>query len=130
MAYRELAERDTFSLDDVISYMEATPDESWNVDTVRSSDGARNCFFGHLFNMGKDEDESNDIWRWFESYWSTTYVIYRINDGSHERYPEETAKQRVIAYLKNLRSGVELDTMASMEEDYQNSLRIHGRSDI
>jgi hypothetical protein len=31
------------------------PEASWQVNTVRSADGATNCFFGHLFNMGAND---------------------------------------------------------------------------
>lgn len=109
----------TVTLDDVISYMEATDPETWNLDTVRSQDGKNNCFFGHLFNMGRDEQEANRIWGWFEEAWATTYRIYPINDGQNPRYQQPTSKERVLAFLYALRAGKELTTMEQMEADYQ-----------
>lgn len=107
------------TIHDVIAYMEATDDESWNLDTVRSKDGKLNCFFGHLFNMGSDDAEANHIWNWFEAEWATTYSIYPVNDGEHPNYQQESAKERVLAYLRNLRDGKEMTTPENMEADYQ-----------
>jgi hypothetical protein len=110
------------TLDTVIAYIESTAEEDWNVDTVRSKDGTKNCFFGHLFNMTPDEDRANALWGMFEDLWSTTYRIYPINDGTNPRYPQETPKQRILAYLRALQTGDEKTTEQSMEECYQLSL--------
>lgn len=107
------------TIQDVIDYMESTDENSWNLDTVRSKDGSRNCFFGHLFDMGEDEREANEIWDWFESEWATTYRIYPINDGEDPKYQQATPKARVVAYLLALRDGLEKTTMEQMKEDYQ-----------
>lgn len=107
------------TLDPVIAYMEATAEDSWNLDTVRSKDGTRNCFFGHLFNMAPDEDRANALWGMFEDLWSTTYRIFPINDGTNPSYPQETPKQRILAYLRALQAGDELTTEQSMETCYQ-----------
>jgi hypothetical protein len=105
------------TIQEIIDYMQSTPDDSWGVDVVRSSDG-KNCFFGHLFNMGVDENESNFIWSVFEEVWATTYMIYQVNDGTDPRYQQPPAKQRVIQYLKDLRDGKEKNTRQLME-DYE-----------
>ncbi|QOD06126.1 hypothetical protein [Pseudarthrobacter sp. BIM B-2242] len=107
------------TLDPVIAYMEATAEDSWNLDTVRSKDGSKNCFFGHLFNMAPDDDHANALWGMFEDLWSTTYRIYPINDGTNPSYPQETPKQRILAYLRALQAGDELTTEQSMEACYQ-----------
>lgn len=107
------------TLDTVIAYMESTAEEDWNVDTVRSKDGKKNCFFGHLFNMSPDEERANALWAMFEDLWSTTYRIYPINDGSDPRYPQATPKQRILAYLRALQAGEEQTTEQSMEACYQ-----------
>lgn len=107
------------TLEPVIAYMESTAEDSWNVDTVRSKDGTKNCFFGHLFNMAPDEDRANALWGMFEDLWSTTYRIYPINDGTNPRYPQETPRQRILAYLRALQAGDELTTEQSMEACYQ-----------
>lgn len=115
---------DIAKLDDIITYMEGTPESTWGVDVVRSTgeNGEQlDCFFGHLFTMGRDEIESNKLWDWFESAWSTTYGIYPVNDGENPAYQQATPKQRVLAYLRALRAGEETTTMQSMELD---SLRV------
>lgn len=118
-SYSEQADALLENLDGVIAYMEATAEEAWRVDTVRSKDGSTNCFFGHLFNMGGSDELGSALWHAFEERWATTYVIYGINDGTHPDYPQPTPKQRVLAYLRNLRDGKELDTIASMEEEFR-----------
>jgi len=105
------------SLDSVVAYMESTPEDSWRVGTVRSTDGATNCFFGHLFNMGKDDKEGSDLWDAFEELWATTYMLYPVNDGESPNYPQATPKQRVIAYLRDLASGSAPTTWALMEDE-------------
>ncbi len=110
------------TIEAVIAHMEATAEDSWQMDVVRSADGSRNCFFGHLFSMGADDREGTRLWDWFESAHSTTYAIYPINDGEHPEYQQTTPKQRVLAYLRDLRDGLAKTTMQCMEEDYQFSL--------
>lgn len=107
------------TLDTVIAYMESTAEDAWNLDTVRSKDGTRNCFFGHLYNMSPDEDRANALWAMFEDLYATTFVIYSINDGSIPRYPQETPRQRILAYLRALQAGDEMTTEQSMEAQYQ-----------
>ena len=106
-----------FSIETIIDYMENTSEESWCEKVVRTTEGG-NCFFGHLFSMGKDEAESNHLWDWFEDAYSTTYMIYPINDGTNSNYQQSTAKHRVLVYLRNLRDGIEKTTYQSMEEEY------------
>lgn len=106
------------TIEAVIEYMEATTEESWCTKVVRTEQGG-NCFFGHLFAMGKDQEESNLLWDWFENCYSTTYMIYPINDGEHSGYQQPTPKQRVIAYLKNLRDKVEKTAYESIEEEME-----------
>jgi hypothetical protein len=103
------------AIQEIIDYMEATSEESWCVDVVRVFDGKANCFFGHLFAMGKDDKEGNHLWETFEEAWATTYMIYPINDGKNEFYQQPTPKQRVIAYLKDLRDGKVETTYQCME---------------
>lgn len=115
----------------LIDYLIDTEPDDWNLDVVRSADGDQNCFFGHLFNWaeliaadyGFDTDEQtrtgwcNAVWECFEEMWSTTYVIYPINDGSHPRYQQHSAQARVITYLQALQNKDELTTYESMEAE-------------
>lgn len=106
------------TLEAVIEHIEATAEDSWCQDVVRTTGGQeRNCFFGHLFNMGETEGDSNRIWDWFESRWATTYIVYPVNDGEHPDYRQATPKQRMLAFLRALESGDEDDTMTSMEKE-------------
>lgn len=109
-------------LDPVIAYMEATDEDAWRVDTVRSADGMTNCFFGHLFNMGGNDVRGNALWHGFENLWATTFMIFPINDGTDSRYPQPTPKQRVLAYLSDLNSGAAKTCPQLMEEDYAHFL--------
>lgn len=110
------------TLDTIIAMVENSDDRTWGVDVVRSADGKQNCFFGHLFNMGANDAESNLLWNWFEQNWSSTYVIYPVNDGSNPAYPEAAPRLRVLAYLRALRNGDELTTTESMSAEYRQSL--------
>lgn len=51
--------------------------------------------------------------------WLRSTRIYPVNDGTNPRYPQETPKQRILAYLRALAAGDELTTEQSMEECYQ-----------
>jgi hypothetical protein len=66
---------------------------------VKTKDG-RSCVFGHIFDLG-----GNHMCDWFESNIATTYMIYPINDGTNPQYKQQTAKERCIAYLKDIRDG-------------------------
>lgn len=92
-------------IQEIIDYMESTSDDLWCFHVARTKSGA-NCFFRHLFNMGKYESESNLIWIFFEEQYAINYMVYAVNDGNDERYQQPTPKQRVIAYLKDLRDGM------------------------
>lgn len=73
---------------------------------------------GHLINWfyGKNYDGNiAPAWDWFEEIWATTYMIYPVNDGESPswmnfKYDQPTAKERVVAYLKNLRDEKEQTT--------------------
>lgn len=97
------------TIQEIIDYLEQTTPESWCQDVIRTNDG-RNCFFGHLFNLG-----GNKLWDWFENI-ATNFMIYPVNDGTDERYQQPTAKERCIAYLKDLRDGKAKTTYQLMDE--------------
>lgn len=106
----------------IISYMESTAEDSWQMNVVRSKDGTKNCFFGHLFNMGGDDERGSALWGWFEERWATTYMIYPVNDGENPDYPQPTPKQRILAYLRDLSDGTAKSVPVLMEEEYQRFL--------
>jgi hypothetical protein len=130
---RELMKRwrpsaeDEQRLDDLIAFLEATTAEDWCVDVVRTDDPesgpSKNCVFGHIFNWGQVRGDGSDragsrAWDWFESAWTTTYQAYPVNDGEVSYYQQPTARERSIAFLRDLRSGAVPCTVESMNWDY------------
>jgi hypothetical protein len=108
------------NLEEFISYCESTKPEEWAVDVVRTKDGC-NCLFGHLVKWYYGDEYNGsvmDIWDCFEEIWATTYMVYPVNDGKNPKYQQGTARERCIAYLKDLSSGSAKTTQQLMEEDY------------
>lgn len=105
------------TIDQIISYMENTTEESWCEKKVRV--GITNCFFGHLFNMEEDEKEANRLWDMFEEVWATTYMIYPVNDWEHIAYQQDNPKDRIVAYLGDLRDWKSMTTRDYLEEQEQ-----------
>lgn len=122
------------TIDDIIAMAEATRDDQWQTETVRSEDGTRNCFFGHLYAYGQrlgdaatdlhipgnprltiGETVANALWNWFEEFWATTFRVYLVNDGTAPAYQQPTPKARVIAFLHDLNEQRQPRTMALME---------------
>lgn len=96
-------------LPEFINYCSATSENEWTTDVVRTRDG-KNCLFGHLVDWyyGKGYDGNiSPAWDMFEDIWSSTYMVYNINDGKNPSYQQPTPKQRCLAYLKNLWLGLE-----------------------
>ena len=103
-----------------------TKDTDWCIDVVRNKEG-QNCLFGHIHKMGSKgvyidgkflsgDSGGGRLWDWFECAISSTYQIYLINDGKNPKYQQKTAKERCIAFIENVYSGKEQNTMESMEE--------------
>lgn len=112
-------ERLSNDLQSFIDYCEATEPDEWYLHKVRNKGNTKNCLYGHLVNWyyGKDYTGSvGPVWDAFEEVGSS-YYVYEINDGNNPRYPQETARDRCIAYLKNVESGKELWTWQAMEEE-------------
>jgi hypothetical protein len=113
------------TLQRLIEYLEATKEEDWIVDRVRTTDG-KGCVMSHIFDWGGgDEKDDNgctkgsQAWDWFEEVYATTYMIYPVNDGENPKYQQKTPKARCIAYIKCLRDGHEKTTQQLMEETKQ-----------
>ena len=99
-------------LEGFIRYLEQTSEDSWCTDVVKNADGTKNCLFGHLadyFGIKGDENASVCI-DTFENAIASSYMVYPINDGKNPHYPQETPKQRCLAYLADLQSGNKLMT--------------------
>lgn len=69
--------------------------------------------------MSAAEVFANSVWDVFESCWSTTYVVYPVNDGANPHYQQPTPKKRNIAYLRALAAGEEDTTMVGMQKEYE-----------
>lgn len=103
----------------IIEYIEGTHEDEWCADVVRKKHSDKNCLFGHLFKMVGDETkEANELWEWFEYCVATTYMIYPVNDGRDSRYPQETIRQRCLAYLSDVLDDKVKTTAELMEEEY------------
>jgi len=101
-----------------ISYLESTKPEDWLVDTVRSKGNTKNCVMGHLVNYVYGvgyEGSISEAWDYFEDCWSTTFYIYDVNDGKMDTYTQETARERIIAYLSDLWLGLRTPTWRAYE---------------
>lgn len=108
-----------FDLDNIIAYLENTTEESWCTDVVKTNDG-KNCLLGHLFDFG-----GNRVMDIFEECVATTYMFYSVNDGTHPKYKQESPKQRILAYIKDIKSGVQPSTQKLMEEEWNNYKKIN-----
>jgi hypothetical protein len=100
--------KNLFTIDAIINYCKNTQKEDWCVDVVRSKDGKQNCLLGHIFELGDKnggQELANQLIDWFEGCWANTYMFYGVNDGSDTDYPQDNAKDRIIAYLEDLKSG-------------------------
>lgn len=99
-------------LDQVEAVLVATDRDSWwEGPTFRSPCQTKHCALSHVA-----DQLGMEVMEMFESAWSTSYVIgAMVNDKPSSRYPQQHPKDRVLAFLVNLRSGVELDTQTSME---------------
>ncbi len=113
-------------IDRILAYLENTKEEDWQLDIVRSKDSKKNCLFGHIFNIGclgfqlhgkyyDEEVGGNMLWDWFEGALSTTFQVFLINDGKDDRYKQQTAKDRCIAFIKDIRCKNEENTFESMK---------------
>lgn len=101
-------------LSDVIAYLDSTDPESWwPGPTYRSPDGTRHCALSHI-----EVQYGMPVMEWFESRWSTSYMIGSVNDGNDKGYQQESPKERCMAYLRALADGSELSTEEVMEQEY------------
>lgn len=93
----------------IIELLEITTEESWCTDVVKTSSG-QSCLFGHLFDIGGTRlmDDFENI--------ANTYMVYPVNDGLSPKYIQETPKQRVLAYLRDIRDGKEKTTYELLDE--------------
>jgi hypothetical protein len=109
-----------FNLNKLIEYLESTEDDAWLIGHCRSKDGTKNCLMGHVFDWGGgDAGQGGVAVALFEECIATTYMFFPINDGEDPRYQQPTARQRCIAYLKDIQSGKEPDCNQLMEQEWE-----------
>jgi hypothetical protein len=120
------SEKELILINNIISYLQNTKVEDWCTDVVRK--GNKNCFFGHIFEYGKNGiqipewgnysgDKGGDaLWGWFENNVSTTDTIYPVNDGENPKYQQPNPKERCIAFILDIVNGKEKNTYEGMEE--------------
>ncbi len=107
--------KNILDINNIIEHMQQTTEDSWCVDVVKSKD--QNCFFGHLFDYaGGDDGRGSVALDMFESMYATMFMVYPVNDGKNPDYIQHTPKQRVVAYLEDLRDGKQKTTYQLMEE--------------
>lgn len=95
----------------LISFLSRTKPEDWCTKICRTKNQKQNCLLGHVFNWG-----GNIGIDWLESNVATTFMFYPVNDGEHPNYPQETAKDRCIAYLTDIENGVVKSSAQLMDE--------------
>lgn len=102
-----------------IPYLEATREEDWVQDVVRR--GGQNCLMGHFINFCEHDLDDNvaPSWDWFEQMVATPYMVYPVNDGTDPDYPQGSARERCIAFMKDILSGTKPNTLRAMQEDYE-----------
>ncbi|OZE35670.1 MULTISPECIES: hypothetical protein [unclassified Rhodococcus (in: high G+C Gram-positive bacteria)] len=105
-------------LADVTELVRATdPDSWWEGPTFRSPCQTKHCVLSHVADvLGMDAMDQ------FESTWSSSYVIGAgVNDKPTEKYPQSHPKDRVLAFLENLRTGAEEDVVTGMDRCFLDS---------
>lgn len=57
---------------------------------------------------GNQDIHDMEIFETFEDCISSTFAVYAVNDGKNSDYPQETPKERCLAYILNIIHGKEL----------------------
>lgn len=101
-------------LDEVIALIEATdPGTWWAGPTYRSPCGTQHCVLAQIeLALGPEAMDR------FEGTWANSYMIGGANDGKDPRYTQDHAKDRSLAYLRDLRSGGLPSICESMYADW------------
>lgn len=107
-------------LNDFIHYLESKSDDQWVEVIFANHDTSKRCVIYHFAGfVGQDSPEvsfSQNL-DWYEHYICPIHVAgCQINDKKSDKYPQETAKARSIAYLKNLLTDVEIPPYQELEK--------------
>jgi len=92
---RECDAEKPWTIDDYIAFYEAIPEDKWTTGDFVDGFG-RCCALGHLGFRNCTETPTNH---------SEFFVpLPMVNDGFAENYKQPTPKQRVLAYLRDLKA--------------------------
>lgn len=87
-----------YTIDFFINKFEVIPEEMWCVDELQNERGQR-CAIGHCEAQSLvDYTESNTLIR------LSKYRIASVNNGIERDYQQPTPKQRVLAFLYNIKA--------------------------
>jgi hypothetical protein len=107
-------------LRDFIPYLESKPEDEWIDIIFANKDTSKRCVIYHFLGfVGQDHPGakcSNNL-DWYEA--NVCFIQQagcNINDTKSENYPQDTPKQRSIAYLKNLLEGREFTPMEMLDK--------------
>ena len=110
-------------LRDFIPYLESKPDNELIDIIFTNSDTSKRCVIYHFLGfVGQDYPKAkcSSNLDWYES--NVCFIQQagcNINDIKSKYYPQDTPKQRSIAYLENLLIGKELTPMEMMDKWFQ-----------
>ena len=94
---------DLKTIDDFIAFYEAIPEEDWCCKYYHRTDG-RHCAIGHLYAAVRDN--ADGVVRHLQLM-SAGHVITAVNDGRVGAYQQSSPKARILAYLKDVKKGVQ-----------------------
>lgn len=110
-----------------IPYLESKPEDEWIDVVFANKDTSKRCVIYHFLGfVGQDYPSAkcSSNLDWYEG--NVCFIQQagcNINDTKSDRYPQETPKQRSIAYLKNLLEGKELTPMEMMDQWFQEHIK-------
>ena len=91
-----------WTIDDYIAFYESIPEDKWTTGDFVDGFG-RCCALGHLgFREGHADDSTLSHSVFF--YRLHRVSLPMVNDGFVEPYKQPTPKQRVLAYLRDLKA--------------------------
>lgn len=82
-----------------IAKFEAIPEDKWTTGSFTF--GPRHCVYGHCGKLAvmQETDESRALFQ--IAFEHRGHSVVDVNDGYAAQYPQETPKQRVLAWLRD-----------------------------
>lgn len=91
-------------IDYFIKFYEEIPEDEWTTGVYHTKDGKKHCALGHCDTYTDSPVSSRKA---FDLNQITTGVhrpfVPFVNDGHDPRYKQETPKQRILAYLNDIK---------------------------